>query len=42
MAGDLPDGWSEHVEGLIGRVNTKEDGIAPRKASQNAIPGIAA
>jgi transketolase len=41
MAGDLPDGWSEHVEGLIGRINAKEETIASRKASQNAIEGIA-
>ena len=41
MAGDLPDGWSEHVEGLIGRVNAKEETIASRKASQNAIEGLA-
>jgi transketolase len=41
MAGDLPDGWSDHVEGLIGRVNAKEETIASRKASQNAIEGLA-
>jgi len=41
MAGDLPDGWSEHVEGLIGRINAKEETIASRKASQNAIEGLA-
>lgn len=41
MAGDLPDGWSEHVEGLIGRINAKEETIATRKASQNAIEGLA-
>lgn len=40
-AGDLPDGWSEHVEGLIGRINAKEETIASRKASQNAIEGLA-
>ena len=41
MAGDLPDGWSDHVEGLIGRINAKEETIASRKASQNAIEGLA-
>ena len=41
MSGELPDGWSEHVEGLIGRINAKEETIASRKASQNAIEGLA-
>lgn len=41
MAGDLPDDWSKHVEELIARVNAKEETIASRKASQNAIEGLA-
>ena len=41
MSGELPDGWREHVDGLIGRVNAKEETIATRKASQNAIEGLA-
>ena len=41
MSGELPDGWREHVEGLIGRVNAKQETIASRKASQNAIEGLA-
>jgi transketolase len=41
MGGDLPDDWSEQVEELIARVNTKEETIASRKASQNAIEGLA-
>jgi transketolase len=41
MAGDLPDDWSKQAEGLIARVNAKEETIASRKASQNAIEGLA-
>jgi transketolase len=41
MSGDLPDDWSKHVEELIARVNAKEETIASRKASQNAIEGLA-
>lgn len=41
LAGDLPDDWSKHVEELIARVNAKEETIASRKASQNAIEGLA-
>jgi transketolase len=41
MSGDLPDDWSGHVEGLIARINAKEETIASRKASQNAIEGLA-
>ena len=41
MSGDLPDEWREHVDGLIARVNAKEETIASRKASQNAIEGLA-
>jgi len=41
MSGELPDGWREHVDGLIGRVNAKQETIASRKASQNAIEGLA-
>ncbi|HEV7929055.1 MAG TPA: transketolase, partial [Nitrosospira sp.] len=41
MSGDLPDDWSEQVEELIARVNAKEETIASRKASQNAIEGLA-
>ena len=33
--------WREHVDGLIARVNAKEETIASRKASQNAIEGLA-
>ncbi|MDE2365677.1 MAG: transketolase, partial [Betaproteobacteria bacterium] len=41
MSGDLPDGWQGHVDALIARVNAKEETIASRKASQNAIEGLA-
>ena len=41
MAGELPASWSEHVEGVINRVNAKGETIATRKASQNAIEGLA-
>ena len=41
MSGELPEGWREHVDGLIGRVDAKQETIATRKASQNAIEGLA-
>jgi transketolase len=40
-SGELPDGWREHVDDLIGRVDAKQETIATRKASQNAIEGLA-
>lgn len=41
MSGDLPAGWREHVNALVARVQAKEETIASRKASQNAIEGLA-
>lgn len=41
IAGDLPDKWYEHAEKIINQVNDKEETIASRKASQNAIEGLA-
>ncbi len=41
MAGELPANWHEHVDKLISHVNDKEETIASRKASQNAIEGLA-
>ncbi len=41
MAGELPANWHEHVDKFISRVNEKEETIASRKASQNAIEGLA-
>ncbi|HMU64650.1 MAG TPA: transketolase [Nitrosomonas sp.] len=39
--GDLPKDWSAYVDGVVGRVNAKGETIATRKASQNAIEGLA-
>ena len=41
MAGELPANWREHADSFIKRVNAKEETIATRKASQNAIEGLA-
>lgn len=41
MAGELPANWQSHIDGVINQVNAKEETIASRKASQNAIEGIA-
>lgn len=41
MAGDLPDNWRDHVESVIREVNGRGETIASRKASQNAIEGLA-
>ncbi len=41
MAGDLPSNWRDHVESVIHEVNAREETIASRKASQNAIEGLA-
>ena len=41
MAGELPAKWHQHVEKFINHVNEKEETIASRKASQNAIEGLA-
>ncbi len=41
MAGELPANWHEHVDKFISRVNEKEETIASRKASQNAIESLA-
>tara|TARA_B100000686_G_scaffold32493_1_gene33952 strand:- start:1327 stop:3342 length:2016 start_codon:yes stop_codon:yes gene_type:complete len=41
IAGDLPSNWDEHVEKTITQVNEKAETIASRKASQNAIEGLA-
>ncbi len=40
-AGELPSGWAEHVRGLVERVNAKAETVATRKASQNALEGLA-
>ncbi len=41
MADELPANWQSHIDGVINQVNAKEETIASRKASQNAIEGIA-
>lgn len=41
IAGDLPTKWHEHTEKIINQVNEKAETIASRKASQNAIEGLA-
>ena len=41
IAGELPANWREHVENFISCVNEREETIASRKASQNAIEGLA-
>ncbi|HQU97883.1 MAG TPA: transketolase [Nitrosomonas sp.] len=41
MSGELPGNWRAHVDNVITQVNTKAETIASRKASQNAIEGLA-
>ena len=41
MAGELPAGWNAHCEALLSKVDAKAETIATRKASQNAIEGLA-
>ena len=41
MVGELPAGWRAHRDALLAAVNGKGESIASRKASQNAIEGLA-
>ena len=41
MAGDLPAGWKAHCDALLAKIQAKAETIATRKASQNAIEGLA-
>jgi transketolase len=41
MPGDLPAGWKAHCEALLSNIDAKAETIATRKASQNAIEGLA-
>jgi len=41
MAGELPADWSAHCAALIAKIAAKAETIATRKASQNAIEGLA-
>jgi len=40
-AGELPAGWKAHCDALIAKIDAKAETIATRKASQNAIEGLA-
>ena len=42
MAGDLPANWKEATTAFIKATNEKAEGVATRKASQNAINALAA
>jgi transketolase len=41
LAGQLPGTWSAHCRGLLERTADRAESIATRKASQNAIEGLA-
>ncbi|MDO9151554.1 MAG: transketolase [Methylotenera sp.] len=41
MAGDLPANWKEATDAFIAATNEKAEGVATRKASQNAITALA-
>ena len=41
VAGELPANWTSHVSQLIEKIVAKKETIATRKASQNAIEGLA-
>ena len=41
VAGELPAGWREHAAAYLARTVEKAENIATRKASQNAIEGLA-
>jgi len=41
VAGALPGNWTAHCQGLLEKINSKAESIATRKASQNAIEGLA-
>src|SRR5262245_52013112 len=41
LAGELPQGWGERCRDLLGRIAAQAESIATRKASQNAIEGLA-
>ena len=41
MNGDLPADWAQHAADMIAKTNEKAENIASRKASQNAINGLA-
>ena len=41
MAGDLPANWKQAADAFIAATNEKAEGVASRKASQNAIAALA-
>ncbi len=41
MAGELPANWKAHCDALLAKIDAKAETIATRKASQNAIEGLA-
>jgi transketolase len=41
LSGDLPEGWAAHAAAFVQAVRGKAETIASRKASQNAIEGLA-
>jgi transketolase len=41
IRGALPEGWSEHAAALIEKIDARQETVASRKASQNAIEGLA-
>jgi len=41
MAGELPASWKAHCDALLSKIDVKAETIATRKASQNAIEGLA-
>jgi len=41
MAGDLPADWNARCDALLAKIDSKAETIATRKASQNAIEGLA-
>ena len=41
MAGELPANWKAHCDALVSKIDAKAETIATRKASQNAIEGLA-
>jgi transketolase len=41
MAGELPANWAAHCAALLSKIEARAETIATRKASQNAIEGLA-
>jgi transketolase len=41
VGGELPPNWKDHCAALLEKVSTKAETVATRKASQNAIEGLA-